>query len=744
MTKKSAEILAPAGSIEQLVTAVNNGCDSVYLGLDAFNARMKAPNFTLENIGEWIDFCHLFGVKVYVAINTSLKNNEFEIACNMLKEVYRRNADGVILTDTALIYMASRLPKPFEIVASTQLNVHDRFGAEFVKELGATTVVCARECSMNDIRDIASTGIKTECFIHGATCVCQSGQCLFSSLVGGNSGNRGLCAQPCRKKYVANNGATGYLLSARDLCGMDIAENLSQSGASVFKIEGRNRRAEYAGATSRIYKKLFENAFEYDTADMEMLEEMYNRSNGKLSYLNGDNADIVETKTQNHIGVAVGYVKGKGFVANRPVAKGDGLKVLHDGREVCGGVANESGSGFIRADFSSKVQNGMEVRRTTSIELCNEINSARRTLTVDLAFYAYPDKKATLKARHGDVQVEYTSDFIVQSATNKPTSTAEIVEQLQKTGNSHHTISDIDMDLGDIFLAKSQINAMRRGALQLLDEEIIKQYNGRLNRSFVFDDALKPKFQETTQRKYGVSVVCRTEEQLQKASSVNGYAVYKPSLINSESLAIAQKHVAFVDIPSFADGEYLAELLSNIPVGIVCHHVGHVQLARKSGVPYIAGSGLNLYNDKIVQCFSDAVSFVYSLELTLSEIAKFRNQSGLIYADGELTLMKLVHCPYKLIYACDCENCKANVQLKYTDEQGNEFFIKRRRDKRCTFELVNGKKLSVCSKLNFAGNYLVDFDEKVIAHYTALNNKTIDGYTETKPFTKGRLYDKVN
>ena len=153
--------------------------------------------------------------------------------------VYKANTDGVILTDLALIKIASTFPKPFEVVASTQLNTHDKYGAIFLKKLGVDTVGCSRECSFDDIKSIASTGVKVETFLHGALCVCQSGQCLFSSMVGGNSGNRGLCAQPCRKKYVAN-GKEGYFLSPRDMYGLDIAQKLMESGTSVFKIEGRN------------------------------------------------------------------------------------------------------------------------------------------------------------------------------------------------------------------------------------------------------------------------------------------------------------------------------------------------------------------------------------------------------------------------------------------------------------------------------------------------------------------------
>ena len=459
MTKKrDVEILAPAGSTEQLIAAVNNGCDSVYLGLASFNARMKAPNFTSDNIAEWIDYCHVFGVKVYVAINTSLKNSEFDNAVEMLLDVYNKHADGVILTDTALIQIAAKLPKPFDIVASTQLNIHDAYGAEFLLDIGATTVVCARESDIDSIRNIVATGIKAECFIHGALCVCQSGQCLFSSMVGGNSGNRGLCAQPCRKKYSANGGEYKYLLSARDLCGLDVAKELYEAGVTTYKIEGRNRRAEYAGITSEVYGKLFDNGFNYNDNDIVRLKEIYNRDMSELTYLHGGAERIISPDSQNHTGVPVGIVRNGGIESTVPITKGDGFKIMNEGVEVCGGVALESGRGRIAAEFSGVVKNGMSVRRTTSIALCDEINAVKKRLSISLQFVARHGEHARLKAVYEEISAEVVSDYLVQQSQKIPTTVEEIDKQLRKTGNSYYTISDIDIGIDEVFLAKSQMN----------------------------------------------------------------------------------------------------------------------------------------------------------------------------------------------------------------------------------------------------------------------------------------------
>ena len=746
---KSSEVLAPAGSVEQLVAAVNNGCDSVYLGLDSFNARMKAPNFNQDNLAEWLDYCHLFDVKVYVALNTSLKNDEFERAAQLLKVAYASNADGVIVTDLALMKLAAKLPKPFEVAASTQLNVHDAMGAEFVKQCGATTVVCARECSLQQIRDVASTGVKVECFVHGATCVCQSGQCLFSSTVGGNSGNRGLCAQPCRKKYSVDGGKFAYLLSARDLLGLDVARKLREAGAEVFKIEGRNRRAEYAGATSRIYRKLFDNDFEYQPQDKTALAETYNRDMSELSYLNGDNSDIISPLCQNHSGVAVGQVCGKAVKTNVHINKNDGFKIFCNGTEVCGGIATASGTGLVAAEVGKEARDGMEVRRTSDVALSDEILSARRLLNAELYFRAEPNNPVVARAKCGSVEVEI-SDFTAPLAQNTPTSPSEAELQLRKSGNSHFRITDVKAEVGNVFLAKSQLNSVRRRLLDELKVAIVQNYNKRFAaRNADINELLR--LDKPAPRKCipTVAIRCYDESELKRACELSDTVIYKPAVLDERQFCIAHGCGAYLDLPSFADARYLRERLAKYPASVVCHNVGHVQLARQMNLPYIAGSGLNIFNDRMAQTFDDAATFVYSLELTVGEIARFADRSGLIFADGKITLMKLVHCPYKLqAQLCgdrrDCVDC-ANIRpLRYRDELGNEFVVQRRKDLRCTFELINGNKLSAAARLKRPDRYLVDYDEAVARHYLALNGGVDDGYTEQKPFTKGRLFDKVN
>lgn len=768
------EILAPAGSIEQLQAAVKNGCDSVYLGLDSFNARMKAPNFTKDNLREWVDFCHVFGVKVYVTVNTSIKNGELADAADNVWAAYKSNADGVIVTDLSLLKFAAALPKPFDVVASTQLNCHDEYGALFLKKMGASTVVCARECSLDDIAAM-SVGVKIECFLHGALCVCQSGQCLFSSMVGGNSGNRGLCAQPCRKLYKANSGAKGYLLSARDLNGLGIAKKLSNAGAKVFKIEGRNRRPEYAAATSRVFSDFFAHQFEPTADAQDVLCEVFNRGNtSDISYLYGGNDNIVYPQQQNNVGLHIGYIKNGKIVSDKNIEKGDCFKIFDGNREVGGATATSSGT-TVSASFSAQVKNGMTVNRTTNVMLNKQLLSARRMLAVTLFFDGFIGQNPIVKARHNDVEAVVVGDFVLSQSISQPTTEQEIAAQLQKSGDSCCTVTDVVVNKDNIFIAKSQLNALRRDVLSKLQSNMLEAYNSRfearisaekpeLNALLARNKCENPLDNDTkvnvqdadvqassiiaTPNIYSepcVAATCFNERQLAQAEKLGcKYLIYKPEHIDNAALSVAHRHGAFVDIPSFANSKYLSELFAETSVGIVCHNVGHVELARTLHLPYIAGRGLNIFNDAMAQIFDDAVTFVYSVELTLAEIKSLTHKNGLIFVDGELPLMQLVHCPYKVAFGCSCASCKANTPLTCTDEQGNAFKIRRRKTNRCTFELINGKKLSVAARIKSSGRYLVDFQPEVIKHYVALNGGSIDDYACYEPYTKGRLYDKIN
>ncbi len=487
---KQYQVLAPAGNQQSLVCAVQNGADAVYFGLDKFNARMKADNFSSDNLSSWVNYCHLYGVKAYVTLNTSIKQAEFDDAVQMLHTIYQSNADGVILTDLALIKYAATFPGKWEVVASTQLNVHDVYGAQFLANLGATTVVLARETPLVQIEKIAQVvDVKLESFLHGAMCVCQSGQCLLSSFVGGNSGNRGLCAQPCRKYYTCYGGGKqlnkGYLLSPKDMCGLTTAQSLLNAGVTTFKIEGRNRRPAYSGEASSVYSEIFANGFKYDSTHLSRLKRVYNRGDYLSDvYLNGNNDNVIYQYVQGHIGEYAGKFKNGVLHADFDIETGDSFKVLRSGVEVGSATATQSGR-VVKVSSTSKLQSGDSCYLTTDLSQIKRVETAQKLLPVTLKFTAFPHQKACLVANFNGIQVTAYSQENCQIATNLPTNTAEIDQQLSKTGNTCYTTTDIVSKNEGCFLAKSMLNALRREVLEMLSQQIVSQYNTNLNRSSI-------------------------------------------------------------------------------------------------------------------------------------------------------------------------------------------------------------------------------------------------------------------
>ena len=268
----AVELLAPAGGAEALHAAVAGGADAVYLGLDAFNARRNADNFTLETLGEACDYAHLRGVRVYVTLNTAILPSEVDRALECARQAYRAGADAFIVQDVGVAAELSRSLSQARLHISTQMNTHNAAGIEAAAKLGARRVTLARELSLAEVEHLAHVasdlGLEVEAFAHGALCVCYSGQCFMSSMIGGRSANRGLCAQACRLPYELRNRAQRkelpspgeHLLSPQDLCAIDLMPELVAAGAASLKIEGRNKKAFYVASVVHAYRRVLDGA----------------------------------------------------------------------------------------------------------------------------------------------------------------------------------------------------------------------------------------------------------------------------------------------------------------------------------------------------------------------------------------------------------------------------------------------------------------------------------------------------
>ena len=318
------ELLSPVGDFDCLKAAVQNGADSVYFGADTFSARASATNFSLENLPEAINYAKLRNVQTHLTLNTLIKNNEMTEAINIAKIAYESGIDAIIVQDLGLAkYLIENFPD-LPIHASTQMTIYNLEGALLAEELGFTRAVLSRELSCTEIEHICkNSNIEIEVFIHGALCVSYSGQCLLSSAIGGRSGNRGKCAGPCRLPYTLIKSDSrskeeidsGYLLSTRDVCGLEFIPTLIKAGVKCFKIEGRLKNPEYVAIVTKIYRKYIDLAlsnkpYSIDYADQKALMQVFNRGGFSSGHLTDEyNNELVYPKKPNNMGLYLGKVQ---------------------------------------------------------------------------------------------------------------------------------------------------------------------------------------------------------------------------------------------------------------------------------------------------------------------------------------------------------------------------------------------------------------------------------------------------
>ena len=310
---KKVELLAPAGNMETLISAINNGADAIYIGGRLYSARAFAQNFDNQQLKEAVDKCHLYGVKLYVAVNTIIFENEIEECLNYLKYLYEINVDAVIMQDIGMINLTHKLIPNLEIHSSTQVNCHNDECLKFLKKIGVKRAVLAREMDLETIKNI-KTNIDLEIFIHGALCVSYSGRCLFSSLNGGRSGNRGKCVGSCRLPYEIYQGNKKinmkFPLSTKELNTANNIKEILDSGVTSLKIEGRMKSPEYVGYVTKVYRRLIDEYYKGKKAKIKK-EELINLSklfNRKFTSGYLFNEDIYNTNTSNHLGYPLGNV----------------------------------------------------------------------------------------------------------------------------------------------------------------------------------------------------------------------------------------------------------------------------------------------------------------------------------------------------------------------------------------------------------------------------------------------------
>lgn len=419
------ELLAPAGNYDALKGAIKAGADAVYLGGTLYGARAYADNFTQDEICTGIHLAHVFGRRVYLTVNTLVKERELDELYNFLLPLYEEGLDGVIVQDLGAVrYIRTHFPG-LSLHASTQMTLTGSAGAAFVKKEGISRIVPARELSLAEMKHIKEkTGVEIEAFIHGAMCYCYSGQCLLSSILGGRSGNRGRCAQPCRLPYEIDEENSCYPLSMKDMCTLSMLPELIEAGIDSFKIEGRMKKPAYAAGVTAIYRKYIDlyyrdkENFHVAKEDMDTLQSLYIRSE-----------------------ISDGYYK------------------RHNGREMI--------------TLCSPAYSGSDEKLLADIEkryieegICRQV-SARA--------YFKPGEAAKLSLEENGITVSCTGD-IVQKALKQPLTDEKIKEQIQKSGNSLVKINQVVIESADeVFMPVRSVNELRRKAVSAFEEEIIRR-----------------------------------------------------------------------------------------------------------------------------------------------------------------------------------------------------------------------------------------------------------------------------
>ncbi len=495
------ELLSPAGSIESVYAAVNNGCDAIYIGGKYFSARQYANNFSIEELEKACDYCHLRGVKVYVTVNTLYKQREILSFLNYIKQLYEMGVDALIIQDIGAAEVIKKYFKNMPLHASTQLTTNNLKDVNFLYQQGFSKIVLSRELSLQEVKYIAeNTEADIEVFVHGALCVCYSGQCIMSSILGGRSGNRGRCAQTCRLPYTLykqyDKIKEGHLLSPKDIQTITILPQLIESGVSSLKIEGRMKNPEYVAGVTQIYRKyldLYANSpedYEVDNKDIKILTQLFNRGGFTEGYYNTNaGSDMMSIERPKTWGLKTGFVDsynekvGRVTIRTRePLVAGDGIEIWTQKEPHIGSnISRASKAGeFISLKIEGNISKNDVVYKTHDKALEDTLKKTWEKDTRKLPIYG------KLKAKKGlplcyqiwdnKGNVIYKEGDIVEVAQKQALSIEKLKQQAMKTGATPFYIECLEIEADDhIYISISSINEIRRAATDALQSAILKK-----------------------------------------------------------------------------------------------------------------------------------------------------------------------------------------------------------------------------------------------------------------------------
>ncbi len=676
------ENLAPAGNREALERADAAGADAVYLGYSAFSARAGAGNFNREELAEAIRFAHLRHMRVHVTVNTLVKDGELAEVARVLLLLRELRADAVLVQDLGVLRLCRSLAPDLTVHASTQMTIHNRTGVRWCARRGIRRVVLARECSLEEIRRCKGAGAEIEVFGHGAQCVSVSGQCLFSSMVGQRSGNRGRCAQPCRKRYEYR-GAEGAWLSPRDLCLLEDLRLLEEAGVSSVKLEGRLKRPEYVAVTTGACRRGLD-ALETgrpaaaDSGERKALRQIFSRGDFMKGYALGcEDAAVIDPAASGHLGLSLGKVESvsgrlarvrltEALLDGDAVAVGRGEKraeMIYAGKDALPGETVT-----LRLREGTHAAPGDPVRRLTDGKQLREAMALPgRRVPVSLNLAAFPGRPLELEASDGISRVRVAGETVSPARTS-PASEASLARALKKTGDTVFIPGEVRAETAGAFVPVGEVNALRREALSRLAEERIRAFEpARTGPAGPFPPA------ELPARPLPPLAWVRTGEQAEAARAAGWRVIRDPEDFRAEALARLFEEMApgdWLQLPVVCEEATLEALFGLCAAargklgGVVLGSVG--QLGRDWPLPFAAGPGLPVMNRQAAALLLEegCVFVTASEELTGAELKTLTAGGAPIAVKiwGRAQLMLLHHCPARTALGLktghrDCDWC---------------------------------------------------------------------------------------
>lgn len=661
------EILAPVGKADMLYAGLAAGADSFYLALDDFGARAYAENFTLENIKETIDYIHLFGKRVFITMNTLMKDYEMTKAISYVEKLYEYGVDGLIIQDLGFFSIIKDQVPAMELHASTQMAVREYYGAKYLADLGFDRIVIARETPIEEIRKIVKLPVETEVFVHGSLCVSFSGECLMSSYFGGRSANRGRCAGPCRQKYklISDGKVLGddYYLNMKDLSVIDNLDELLDIGVDCLKIEGRMKTPEYVFAAVANYKSKIEE----NTYNKNQMLDSSNRGYTK-GFIFGQQRNYITLKDDNkHRSVGkVSSKKGKKyFISNSDLYLGDNLEITTDkGKKLPFTITRDYKANekiFLEKYPDAAIDS--DVLIVNSNKVSEEKDMALKTyrnLPIKIDFKAYLGENPQITLTYKDTSVTYTHPIAIEPAKNISLTADDIRENLEKFNDEIFTPTRINMDIDQgIFLRKKDINECRRMGVALLEEEILKTYH----RDKIKIDLPQIDSDQNHKRERNIELLTNN--------------IYNNLLSDFDNIYIRSFDEKYrgnnLYLNLDAHDEYdIDKLISYIRAngikGVILNNyrdLAFIDDFKNNDIKIRIGRYLNIFNSYTSNFYKDfAENICVSSEIDLEIINNIsQNQAVEALVFSRIELMNMRHCPFSVIKKCGlsgCETCRFN------------------------------------------------------------------------------------